>query len=298
MLSRRGFSLMEMLVVVALLSILFAVMIPAVQRIRESGNRTACANNLRNIGTAFLNHKDNWKIFPDGGGGWIAGRSLDANGQPAIAPNQEWGWAYQILPYIDQVNTWKASDPAEAARLPIPVYFCPSRRAPTSQPYNGSGLPVGIRGSLDYAASGGSDGAFPGSPMNWSSWAFNGMAIPRQRGTVRVSDVRDGLSTTLLVSEKNMNLARLGQSLNQPDDSNGFIGGYDWDVIRWPYQPPAFDRRDSSIQDTRFGSSHNVGMNCVFADGGLRFLHYGVDLNVFRNLCNRRDGQAVSLEDL
>lgn len=295
MLSRRGFTLFEMLVVIALLAILFAIMLPAVQRIRESGNRVTCANHLRNIGAAFHAHKDNWKIFPDGGGGWWEGRSLDANGRPLVAPKQRWGWAYQILPYIDQINAWKEPNPAISARQPITIYFCPSRRAPVALSCIQSGTPAGLRGAIDFAGNGGTDGTFPCTNPN--ACASNGMVLRRERGPIKVIDVKDGLATTLLVAERNTNIRRLGNSLGQYDDNNGFIDGYDWDVIRWGSHRPARDRADNSHYDHRFGASHIQGMNCLFADGSLRFLHYGIEHNVFKKLSNRKDGQAVSVEE-
>src|SRR5438132_12020613 len=104
---RRGFTLIELLVVIAIIAILIALLVPAVQKVREASNIAQCKNQLKQIGLAFQTHHDTFGVFPSGGTSWQdANRVLEKDGTPANYLKQHWGWAYQILPYIEQENLW------------------------------------------------------------------------------------------------------------------------------------------------------------------------------------------------
>jgi prepilin-type N-terminal cleavage/methylation domain-containing protein len=145
-----GFTLIELLVVIAIIAVLIALLLPAVQSVREAGARTECANNLKQLGIAFHHHYHARGSFPDGGEYWDEPsypRSM-INGSPAVAPNQNWGWAYQLLPYIEQDAAWRLSTDSAARNTVVRTYFCPSRRPPMrvfDSRYGESGM-------LDYAA--------------------------------------------------------------------------------------------------------------------------------------------------
>src|SRR5207249_4804172 len=90
-----------------------------------------------------------------------------------------------------------------------------------------------------------------------------GTGAVRQYYPVRSAEITDGMSNTLLLADKRLNLAGLGT--NQPDDNEGYTAGWDVDTIRTTSLPPAADFRGSYYDNKGlFGSSHPSGINAVF----------------------------------
>ena len=129
-----GFSLVELLAVVAIVGLLISLTLPAVQTARESARRSACSNNLRQVGIAIANYEAARRWFPPG--------------DDALSRRNH-AWSSFILPYLEEQKTaaridytrpW--NDPQGNAALAdamIAIYVCPSgiRSFPGKQDYGG-----------------------------------------------------------------------------------------------------------------------------------------------------------------
>ena len=128
---RPAFTLVELLVVLGIIAILFALLMAAVQKARESASRTACAENLHQIGLAFHMHHDLFGVFPSNGG-WDGKQTIPSVDGPPFTPEtfdfttntaykfgvgdpllghqgQTGSWGYAILPYVEQEAMFRQS---------------------------------------------------------------------------------------------------------------------------------------------------------------------------------------------
>lgn len=241
--NREGFSLIELLVVMAMLAVLVAILIPAVTSARAGARRVQCAGNLRNISLALCEFEGAHGRLP------AAGNFFDDDGQIIAHHN----WAVSILPWVDQAplyDRWDLDRPLidpvnySLTHVHIPLYVCPmdiSRssdrsRGDLSYVVNGGvgytvrwmgapDCPIDPEGTvLDLNGNGITCGANPdddGDPSDRELFKFMGLFFLEnwQRGeTVRhyaLADVRDGLSHTCMVSEN----VRVGYDPRNPQAS-------------------------------------------------------------------------------
>ena len=121
-----GFTLVELLVVIAIIGILVALLLPAIQAAREAARKIQCKNNLKNIGLAIHTHLDSLKVFPTGGAKYVQPGTWDITQN--VEGGKPLGWAYQILPYMEENAAHSLTAPADLAKIIVPIYACPSRR--------------------------------------------------------------------------------------------------------------------------------------------------------------------------
>ncbi|MDO4549737.1 MAG: DUF1559 domain-containing protein [Planctomycetia bacterium] len=170
-----GFTLVEMLVVITIIGMLMSLMLPAIGGVRERARRMQCSNRLYQIGRAGLNYQSNNNFFPTNGWGYSwTGDPDRGTGRP-----QPGGWAFALLPYMDQQNLYlyggiskegeTSEDTAvkkrrgEVLATPVPFLCCPSRREQIAYPhmetnagsYNAILSDTGLCGKTDYAINGG-----------------------------------------------------------------------------------------------------------------------------------------------
>jgi prepilin-type N-terminal cleavage/methylation domain-containing protein len=162
-----AFTLVELLAVIAIIGVLVALLLPAIQAARESARLAQCKNNLRQVSLAMLNYESTHKQFP--AGGWSVLWTGDPNA--GTGSRQPGGWIYQTLPFMEfqTVADLGLGLTGEAlivvltqqAQTSIPIFNCPSRRP--SQPYPAVELrpwnykPLDLSAKTDYAANAGTD---------------------------------------------------------------------------------------------------------------------------------------------
>jgi len=251
------------------------------------------------MGIACHNHADTYGVFPAGGGSWTSNRTW-AGSEPAIYPTQQWGWMYQILPFIEQGNLW-AIPPGvlpgdatagplgdiEVASTPVKIYNCPTLRGATIFPYDQAGWSpsVGRRAVCDYVGNGGT-----------TSGSYDGPIVPVGL-VVRITDISNGTSNVMLAGEKYLDRA-IAMTSSDCNDDQGWTDGWDNDTVCFADgggNTPMVPIRDGSIGTCglNFGSPHPVSMQCVLCDGSVRSISFSAAQAPFVIFCQRSSGEVL-----
>ena len=319
-----GFTIIELLVSIAIISLLIAMLLPAVQMSREAARRTQCLNNLRQIGLAFHNYHDNFKQFPPV---YVAVRntvlpqSIGIEGTYDDANIHTYGEF--LLPYLEQAAIYNrisfeapyfspvdlspiglpnyTVDNQSVIANPLSVFMCGSSPRPANifeSTWTELPIPVPCRfGATDY---GPSSGVIRGSAlMNLSLQPTSEIAdgiMSNNHLNNGLRDVTDGSSSTALMWEIAGRPALWGRG-GAPSGSQTVGGG--WADIQnaenWfgGTAPGGCAINCSNANGTGVYSFHKGGVNFLLCDGSARFLGENTSPAVFVNLVTYKSGTIV-----
>jgi prepilin-type N-terminal cleavage/methylation domain-containing protein/prepilin-type processing-associated H-X9-DG protein len=305
--NRTAFTLIELLVVIAIIAILIGLLLPAVQKVRESAARAQCLNNLKQIGLAMHGYHDVQQSLPPG----YAATMPYTDGATDTTPG--WGWAAFILPHLEQDNLYRQLNltlPVEnspAIQTMLKVYLCPSDPTPPAAfaVPDGFGATRAMAAPCSYAACCGGDES--------ETDAANGLGVLYRNSRTRMTDITDGTSQTILVGDRAWSNAEgiwagviVGGITRRgpvnPNPGNQASSGPAADLVlnHSHLNNPTTDL-DGGIDD--FSSKHSNGSNILFADGSVHFIRsipgdnadgsYTTDSIAFQALGTRANGEVI-----
>ena len=317
---RRGFSLIELLVVIAIIAILISLMLPAVQRVREAANQTACRNNLHQMGIALLSYCDKVGHMPPAylfdetrPDRLIVGEMQEftyanASSWEPMLTFPGWGWATYLLPHLEQGALAGQIDLKKAVEHPsnkdlrerlIKDFVCPSDiNVGVYMMMSQLNRDLAEFGTNSYAACYGTGGSIGELPAK-------GDGIFYRNSKITLKQITDGLSTTIAIGER-------GSILCQAP----WIGAVSEGTIRIHPNAPIFVRaieEPATAVMARTGAhllnghfsevydffSPHVGLGMfLFADGSVRSMSVNTSLKVWKAIGSRANGEAISENEL
>lgn len=343
---RKGFTLIELLVVIAIIAVLIGLLLPAIQKVRESAARLKCSNQLKQIGLAMHNYHDAYQTFPPGKGPDYIGKVAGAPVYPRWSPHA------LMLPFIEQGNLYNTIDfnfppetpgmegpvvnfmpawqnpnrvNAQACRAVVTGFICPSDPAPQ---------PADWPGQNNYYANLGATFMCDVSEVLPSTVAPTEKAtgVFYYRSKVRIGDITDGTSNTVLFSEKlrgagtpnaktdllmMQNTSTMDDTLTRCSGMNPATAtpltskqGYSWVMGEMCCTSYNHVATPNSLSCAGLGfpgnmanmamqvppsSAHTGGVNAVMGDGSLHFINNSIDLAAWRSLGTRNGGEVSTV---
>ena len=284
---RAGFTLIELLVVISIIAVLIALLLPAVQRARESARRIACVNNLKQFGIAFHSYHDTHATLPMGytfSPGYVRGG---------------FGWGAMILPGIEQRTVFDASNFGQplwheanrtSATTAISTYLCPSDDTSPGKFLERDGFKYA---KTSYVAS------FGTGNMDENPDDRRGLFSRNSR--VRFAEVTDGLSNTLAASERHngtfaveigshdhfdAETVWIGAVKEEPDDDHAHTT-----LFQTSHTPSS-----GNMNDQDAASRHDGGTNFLFSDGSVKFLKNSINLAIYQGLSTRAGNEVIAAD--
>jgi prepilin-type N-terminal cleavage/methylation domain-containing protein/prepilin-type processing-associated H-X9-DG protein len=298
---RAAFTLVELLTVIAIIGVLMALILPAIQGAREAARRLQCGSSMRQMGVALMNYELAHKEFPAG-----------AKTLSKPPHDEKFFWSGAILPYvelnslrasIDLNQSWATPDSSNIKVLQFtsPLFRCPSANAPSRIDHH---IENRVPGTYLACASGLTGRESGPGPLVSDENADGVFYVDSQ---TRQADILDGTSTTVI----------LGEALYLPDitapDYNNIIQLTD----HWSIGSPASGVNEASealgstanpinawldkksfIEDIELGfaSRHVGGAHVIYADGHLQFVDQHIDRESWSALGTRDRVESVQLE--
>jgi prepilin-type N-terminal cleavage/methylation domain-containing protein len=303
---RRGLTLVELLVVIAVIGLLVGLLLPAVQAAREAARRTQCASNLRQLGLGLLNFHDAHGVLPPSG--WTQA----APGNPA---GKFVGWRAMVLPYLEQANVearydrtvhWWEGTNLDLGTQPLKVFQCPSavtraevRTAVAKPPRPAMDFP-GPLAPTDYEAIMGVQASV--DPVRYATADTNRSAMFRN-SAIPLGAILDGTSQTLLVIEcsnrplvfrrRQLQASRFNDQGQGWIDSEGpfSLDGSSADGAVQGLGPAATPVAVNATNENEPYAFH-AGAQGVFADGHVVLAPENISLLTYAALCTRQGGEV------
>ena len=293
--ARAAFTVIELLVAMAVVSILVSLLLPAVQGAREAARQTQCASRLQQIGLALHMYHGVHRSLPAG-----------------VTTPTGMLWSGAILPHLEQqsiygklnpANPWNSGMNAEMLRVRVAIFRCPSSLAPAAVVHGIQGrVPATYLGCIS-----GTESRETGPDHRLYAEVQNGVLF--RNSAIRLTAIRDGTSSTVMIGE-----TLVSDSVVGPDESG--VGQY---VDHWAIGTPTFAKNELSEslgstaapigialtsdravypddQELSFSSRHAAGTQFVFCDGHVSLLSHSIDKTIYSALGTRDQRELVDAQ--